>query len=299
MLLSKIDHFLDYLRTEKRASKHTLEAYSHDLISFDTFFEKLSNKKMFDITALTHKHIRQYLAHLDELNYSKPSVRRKLSSIKSFIRFLRRENIIAKDPFHKLSLPKMPKKLPKIITQETLENILDTPFEKDWKGYRDKAILEWLYSTGLRVSEIASLKKSSIDFTEKIFRVLGKGRKERLVPLGRKALDAYNEYLNELSTQSSFIYDRDALFVNYKGEKLGVRGIQYLVKKRMDKMASGLNISPHHFRHSFATHMLNAGADLRSIQEILGHAYLSSTQIYTHVSIERLKDVYKKAHPRS
>lgn len=294
-----VDLFLKYLRAERNYSQHTIDSYASDLTHCLSFMEESSLSQAFSLQQLTHHDMRYYLAHLVDLGYARSTMARRLSAMKSLVKFLLREERLDKDPLQQVISPKKPKNLPKVIHQDQLIQVLDSGFEQTWLGFRDKAILEFLYAAGARVSELASLQISQLDLHQQQMRVIGKGSKERLLPLGRKAVEAYQSYADYLRASKIVVQDSEAVFVNRQGGRLSVRGIQRIVRKRMLTMAQLARVSPHALRHSFATHLLNAGADLRSVQELLGHAHLSTTQIYTHVSVERLKDVYDKAHPRS
>jgi tyrosine recombinase XerC len=236
------------------------------------------------------------MAEMRQRNYSKRTVARKLASLRSFFRFLRREGYIKSDPAADISSPKLDKKLPKFLDVGKINTLIEKPDTSNLGGMRDRAILETLYSTGIRVSELVGLDMSDIDQIGGVVKVLGKGSKERIVPIGEKALDAIRKYNDKKDRRSR---SRDAAFLNNRGGRLTDRSVRRMIDKYIKACAIEEKISPHSLRHSFATHLLDRGADLRSVQELLGHMNLSTTQIYTHVTTERLKSVYDKAHPRA
>jgi tyrosine recombinase XerC len=245
--------------------------------------------------------VRAYLAFLNEKQYSKATIARKLATLRSFYKFLVKRNQLTSNPVVAVRTPKQDKKLPRFLDYEEIKKLLDTPSLDNWLGARDRAIMETLYSTGIRVSELVALNMDDIDFLGEVVHVRGKGKKERIAPIGSSALQViqhYMEYRNKRS-QNNVNFDSKVLFVNKHGRRLSTRS----VRRKMDKYLkmAGLDpaISPHTLRHSFATHMLNNGADLRSVQELLGHQSLSTTQVYTHLTTTKLKDVYENAHPRS
>ncbi len=295
----EVELFLKYLNQEQNASKHTLNNYAMDLNHCFAFFEEHCPSQVGKVKDVSHHLMRMYLAHLTDLEYARATMARRLSAMRSLIKFLQREDRLEHNPLHRVLTPKRKKPLPKVISQDVLQELLDASFEKTWQGYRDKALMECLYSTGVRVGELVSLTRSQMNCANRTMVVQGKGQKERMVPLGHKALEAYRDYQQHLQASSCQVKDEEAPFVNRSGGSLSVRGIQRIVQKRMLKIAQIAHVTPHALRHSFATHMLDAGADLRSIQELLGHAHLSTTQIYTHVSLERLRKVYNEAHPRA
>lgn len=284
------DKFLNYLKIEKNYSPHTLTNYERDLKELESFLE--NNFKNIDIKEIDYFILRKFLVFLSS-QISKRSMARKISTLKSFFKFLVREGIIENNPAVSLIYPRQEKKLPTFLTEEEVDKLLESIKGEDFITLRDKAILEFLYSCGARVSEVINLKKEDIDLIGGIVKVKGKGKKERILPLGEPAIRAIRKYLDKRKDNSSF------LFVNYKGEKLSDRGVRLILEKYIKKLAFKFRVSPHTLRHSFATHLLNRGADLRSVQELLGHSSISTTQIYTHLSIDRLKKIYEKAHPRA
>ena len=282
-----IEKFMRYLEIEKNYSPHTVLNYRLDLEGFKGF---LGGAPLENVDYLT---LRKYLAMLKEKNLSVRTIARRLSTLRSFFKFLTREGHLKTNPTLSLSSPKQEKHLPVFLTEDEATKLMEAVVAKDERGLRDKAVLETFYSTGIRISELAGLKVDDIDFIGSVVKVLGKGRKERIVPIGEQAIRAIRTYLEKRKKQS------EALFLNKSGKRMTVRGIRNLVQKYVLIASMKHGISPHTLRHSFATHLLNRGADLRSVQELLGHVNLSTTQIYTHLTTERLKIVYDKAHPRA
>jgi tyrosine recombinase XerC len=285
-----IEKFIRYLEIEKNYSPHTILNYKLDLDGFNFFLADIEIEKVDYLT------LRKYLAVLKEKNLGSRTVSRRLSSLRSFFRFLTREGYLKTNPILVLSSPKLEKHLPSFMTEEEVTKLIESAFaknEKDERGLRDRAILETFYSAGLRISELVGLDLEDIDFIGGIIKVMGKGRKERIVPVGDTAITAVRKYLDRRKKQS------EALFLNKNGRRIGARGVRNIVKKYISLAGIKQGVSAHTFRHSFATHLLNRGADLRTVQELLGHANLSTTQIYTHLTTERLKNVYDKAHPRA
>jgi len=286
-----IEKFLNYLKVEKNYSEHTVINYNIDLKDFLNFIQS-NFKENIDIKNIDYFLLRKFLGYLTEKNLNKKTLSRKISTLKSFFKFMIREGYINNNPASSLIYPRIDKSLPKFLTEEEIKKILDLP-KDDFCGLRDKAILEFLYSTGARVSEMVSLKISDIDLISGIAKVMGKGRKERLLPLGEPAILSIKKYLDLRKDNSPYF------LVNKNGKPLTDRGVRYILYKYIKKYALSFKISPHIFRHSFATHLLNRGADLRSVQELLGHSSISTTQVYTHLTIDSLKKVYEKAHPRA
>lgn len=285
-----IPKFLTYLEVEKNASSHTIASYLIDLKQARDF---LANK---DVQKIERLDVRKYLAHLKGKDLKKRSVARKLSALRSFFRFLMRDGYVNSNPLAGISAPKLEKFLPIFLDVRKVSKLIESPDPKSILGIRDRAILETLYSTGIRVSELVSLNLDRVDFIGGVIKVLGKGKKERIVPIGDRALRKIREYLTKRTRQRK---SATVLFLNKNNKRLTDRGVQNLIKKYIRIIALRENVSPHTFRHSFATHLLDKGADLRSVQELLGHASLSTTQIYTHITTEHLKSVYDKAHPRA
>lgn len=299
-----IDKFLNYLKVEKNMSQHTIINYSIDLRDFAKFLGDSA-----EIDNVDYLMIRKFLADLKAKNYSRRTVARKIACLRSFFKFLYREGHIKSNPISGVSTPKLDKKLPVFLDEAEVIKLLEAPNEQDLTGLRDRAILETLYSSGLRVSELIGLNIDSIDFIGGVLKVFGKGKKERLAPIGDRALKAIRSYLEKRGDAKPVPArhlpnrqtggDKKAVFLNKSRSRLTDRSVRRILKKYIHIASLREDISPHTLRHSFATHLLNRGADLRSVQELLGHMNLSTTQIYTHVTTERLKAVYDKAHPRA
>jgi len=285
-----IEKFIRYLEIEKNYSSHTILNYKLDLEDFKTYLAESPLEKV------DYLSLRKYLAILKEKNLGNRSVGRRLSALRTFFKFLSREGYLKVNPILMLSSPKLDKHLPSFMTEEEVAKLIESAFAKDVDdefGLRDRAILETFYSTGMRISEVSGLNLDDVDFFSGIAKVLGKGKKERIVPIGDTAINAIRRYMDKRKKQAS------ALFLNKNGTRIGTRGVRNVVGKYLKAVGMRQGISPHTFRHSFATHLLNRGADLRTVQELLGHANLSTTQIYTHLTTERLKSVYDKAHPHA
>lgn len=282
-----INKFISYLEIEKNYSRHTLLNYRLDLIELGSFIAEIPWERV------DYPLLRKYLAQLRTKQYRSRTLARKLSSLRSFFRFLHREGLIKNNPALLVMSPRMEKRLPKFLTEEETARFIESPSHETWQGRRDRAIFEMLYSTGIRVSELVGLDVSGVDLISNMVKVAGKGKKERLVPIGDKAVTAIKDYLDHRKGQSP------VLFLNKNGTRLSDRGVRNIIHKYIHAASLNQNISPHVLRHTFATHLLNRGADLRSVQELLGHAHLSTTQIYTHVTTDRLKKVYNQAHPRA
>ncbi len=286
-MLSLIQKYLAYLEVEKNYSAHTILNYKLDLQEFAKFTGDLSVDK------IEYTNLRRFLAKMREEQLKPRSVARKLSSLRSFFRYLQREKIVAKNPAALLVTPKLDKPLPHFLSEEEALKLIEAPKSDKLSDARDKAIFEVLYSTGMRVSELVGLDVDDVDFISNIARVMGKGKKERIVPIGDTALEVLKKYLD------TRVYQSSAMFLNKSGGRLTDRSVRNIINKFILKEAMRQHVTPHMFRHSFATHLLNRGADLRSVQELLGHVNLSTTQIYTHLTTEKLKSVYNKAHPRA
>ncbi len=289
--------FLKYLEFEKRFSPHTITAYRTDLEQFFTYF--YTTYELSEPTEVQHFHIRSWMVTLMEQKISTRSINRKLSTLKTYFRFLLRRNEISRNPMAKVIPPKVGKRLPVFIHQEHIELLFEQiEFGTDFSGVRDRTILELLYVTGMRRSELIGLKVRDIDFSQTCVKVLGKGNKERLIPFGPKLGDVLRRYMSireeafpELSTERLFLTD--------KGKELYPKLVYNLVRKYMSYITTVEQKSPHVLRHSFATHLSDNGADLNAIKALLGHANLAATQIYTHNSVEKLKRVYNQAHPKA
>lgn len=289
------ESFLRYLEEQKRYSKHTVVNYQNDLDSFFAFLEKESITSFHDIDFHV---IRNYLSHLYDLKYSKGTISRHISSLRSFYKYLLKEKVVDKNPMIFISNPKQDKKLPKFLYENEVEKLLAIPALDTPKGIRASLILEFLYSTGVRVSELCNVKLADISRSDKTIKVSGKGEKDRIVFYGNRLEELLELYLEEARP---YFYKRaiDYLFLNDSGNQLQDRRVRSILEEVLKKGEMKFHISPHTLRHSFATHMLNNGADLKTVQELLGHEDLSTTQIYTHISNERLRSVYLSAHPRA
>lgn len=286
-----IEKFINYLRVEKNSSPHTVTNYTIDLEAFALF---LGDK---DISSVDHLTLRRFLAQMREKNYAKRTVARKLASLRTFFKFLYREGHIKTNPITAVSTPKLDKRLPVVLDEGKVARLIEAPQTGDPAGLRDRAILETLYSTGIRVSELVGLDTGDVDHISGVIKVLGKGRKERISPIGDRASNAIRKYVD--SRNELKVRDKDAVFLNKSGKRLTDRSVRRIIDKHIKAASINEHISPHSLRHSFATHLLDRGADLRSVQELLGHMNLSTTQIYTHVTMERLREAYDKAHPRA
>ncbi len=288
-----IGKFLRYLEIERNASGHTVLNYKLDLFDFKKFLQDKPAEKVDYLT------LRKYLVYLKESNLTNRTISRRISCLRSFYRFLFREGLVKSNPVLMLSSPKQDKMLPIFLTENEVEKLIETPDKGEVSGLRDRAILETLYSTGMRVSELVSLNNDDVDSLGTTVTVMGKGKKERMLPIGDKAINAINKYRSARSARNKTKREIKALFLNKNNGRLSDRGIRKIMDKHIRTASLRSGVSPHTLRHSFATHLLDRGADLRSVQELLGHANLSTTQIYTHLTTEKLKSVYQKAHPRA
>ncbi len=283
--------------TARNLSRHTIDAYRRDLGQFVRFVADVSRVEDPTPREFTATAVRRFVASLAASRFARRSVQRKLAAVKSFARFLVARRALDANPTVGLSAPKAEKRLPSFLTRKETERLFTEPRTAEPVDLRDRALLEVLYSTGVRLSELVGLRRDDVDLDGGYVRVMGKGRKERLIPIGRAAVTAVRRYLDVRDDARG---ERGApLFTNGRGGALSGRSVQRIVAKRLGQVSEARQLSPHVLRHTFATHLLDAGADLRAVQELLGHASLSSTQIYTHVTTERLKKIYKKSHPRA
>ena len=302
-----LTQFLEHLRYERNVSEHTLRNYASDLNQFLDYLAPANpstgKRKAPEVQQIDHITIREWLSTLHSAQKKKASVARKLAAVRTFFQFLVREGILELNPAKLVSTPRLEKRLPKHLSIEEAIKFIETPDAETDLGKRDRAMLELLYATGVRVSELTQIDLADVDFKNQLVRVTGKRRKERIVPFGDPAGEALKDYLGVrekfLSQARITLREPEALFLNYQGTRITTRSVGRMVEKYIRICAGMHNISPHALRHSFATHLLDSGADLRDIQELLGHARLSSTQIYTHVSMEKLIEVYDKAHPKA
>jgi integrase/recombinase XerC len=293
-----VDEFLTHLRAHQNFSSHTVESYGLDLRQFLAFLE---TERITEFTAINYRTIRQFLAALKEKEFAKTSVARKLACLRSFFKFLSREGYLSRNPVLTITTPKREKHLPQFLYPNEINALLAIPDTLTKLGIRDRAILEVLYAGGLRLMELVNLKLRDLDLARGYLRVWGKGAKERLAPIGIPAQQAVEQYLQKARPLllPSDAPPVDAVFLNYRGTRLSGRGIQRMLDKYLKVMALNRKISPHTLRHTFATHLLDNGADLRAVQELLGHVDISTTQIYTHLTKERIRAVYLKNHPRA
>jgi len=293
--------YIEYLDSIKNYSDHTIKSYSDDI---SQFIEYLSVNSIDDITSITYRDVRYYYSHLSNYKtnqgrgYKAQSIMRKISSLRTFYQYLLRKELLESNPFALLEPPKKEVKLPKFLYFNELEKIISSIDRTTVLGLRDYMIFELFYATGVRVGEIVNIKVSDIDFSNQMIRVFGKGSKERLVPINSVCKQVINEYIEE-SRPSLLKGESDYLLLNNRGKSLTTRGIRYILDQVVLKSGVNIGISPHMLRHTFATHLLDEGADLRVVQELLGHERLETTQIYTHVTKHRLQEVYLKAHPRA
>lgn len=291
------DSFEKYIKNEKRYSQYTLKAYTNDLDQFRLFCE--NNLNLIELPSVNSKNIRSYIVHLLDTGLSENSLNRKLSTLKSFYKYLLKEGIIESNPLDHIKRLKKKKKLPEFLTEEQLNRLFDEiEFSNDFTGVRDKLIIEMIYDTGIRVSELIYLKVQNIDTKLRTIKVLGKRNKERIIPYPETlnlTIFNYQKLVNELISDCKSPY----FFLTSKGDKLYPELVYRIVKKYLSIITSMSKRSPHVLRHTFATHLLNNGADLNAIKELLGHANLAATQVYTHNSFEKLNTIYKQAHPRA
>ncbi|MFM1825931.1 MAG: hypothetical protein RLZZ37_566 [Actinomycetota bacterium] len=296
-----LEDFLEYLKIEKNRSENTIRSYQTDL---ELLLEFVNNKGVLSFNKISTELIKEWIISLKKNQISNTTISRRISSVKVFFNYLIKNNLIEINPTLKVIAPKLNKVLPNILGQKQAEQLLDQAaiYEIEEESIdiriRDYAILEVLYSTGIRVSELVGLNIHDVNFNNLTLKVLGKGRKERVVPFGIPAREALDKYLNEARNKFN---DKNslALFLGQRGSRLNVRQVRRILNKAMSQIENGKEISPHDLRHSAATHMLEAGADLRIVQELLGHSSLATTQKYTHVTIERLREVFANAHPRA
>jgi integrase/recombinase XerC len=306
LLHDLIEQFIEYLRHQKRYSLHTIRNYQIDLRQFSEFVTLREERPEGEnsnagIGMIDSQVMRTYLGSLYG-QFRRSTIARKLSAVRSFFLFLERKGLTKWNPAADIATPKLEKYMPTYLLVDEVFRLLERPEKEKPLGLRDLAILEVLYSCGFRVSELEALTISSIDFDERLVRVIGKGDKERIVPIGRQALQAVRNYLEAtqyLRRRSVYISRDEPLFINFRGGALSGRSIGRIIKKYAIESGLTADVSPHSMRHTFATHLLDGGADLRAVQELLGHESLSTTQKYTHVSLDRLMEVYDKAHPRS
>jgi tyrosine recombinase XerC len=291
----RIDEFLAYLEHERNASPHTIGAYGRDLAQLEAY---LAEKRVV-WSAAGNVVLRGFLAGFYEKKRAKSTIGRKLAAVRSFYDYAVRRKWIETNPARVLATPRQDRKVPSFLSEDEMTRFLDLPSSENPLDLRDRAALEFLYASGIRVSELTAVNLEDVSFSERLVRVRGKGKKERLVPFGRTAENSLRTWLRARSELLGERLGQDALFLNYRGGRLTSRSVERIVGKYIRRTAVTRHISPHSLRHSFATHLLGRGADLRAIQELLGHASLATTQKYTHLDLKQLLDVYKKSHPRS
>jgi integrase/recombinase XerC len=294
-----IDGFLRYLKVERNASELTLKSYSEDFNSLQDYLRdrvgEVSSPAELDVATL-----RGYVAYLHECDYSKATIARRLACLRSFLRYCQREGLVTSNPAKALRTPRAGRKLPHFLTGEQIVQLLEAPPANEPEGLRDRALLETMYSAGLRVAELVGLNLDHWDRDANILRVFGKGKKERIAPVGRHAAKALYDWLEvRQPADDAKPADRAAVFLNRFGTRLTTRSVGRMLEKYLNLTGLDQHTSPHTLRHTFATHLLDGGADLRSVQEMLGHKSLTTTQIYTHVSTQRMRDTYEKAHPHA
>jgi tyrosine recombinase XerC len=291
----ELSQFLSSLKYEKNASPHTIDSYQRDLLQLAGYLEE-RNVKLREIDNIV---LRGFLARLQEKKNKKSTVARKLAAIRSFLQFCMKKKWVEDNPAKVVATPKQEKHVPSFLSEDEMAKFLDLPDSRQPLDLRDKCVLELLYATGIRVSELVGINLEDVDFTERLIRIRGKGKKERLVPFGKKAEDSLSSYILARVQLNRGEVDEGAMFLNYRGERLTARSVERIVDKYIRITALRRKISPHSLRHSFASHLLSRGADLRVIQELLGHESLATTQKYTHLDLRQLLKVYKKSHPRS
>lgn len=291
--------FLKYLQFEKRFSPLTVKSYENDLAQFFMYLEAQYGKT--ELEDITHFFIRSWIVSLMDAKITNKSISRKISTLRSFFRFLMKEQVVTQNPMLKIIAPKIPKRLPEFVSKENMENLfMNDVFEKGYEGIRDKLVIELFYATGMRRAELVGLKNSSIDFGNDTIKVLGKRNKERIVPMAPSLVTLLKQYQLD---RSNFLKDNDKksefLILDNHCNQIYDKLVYRIVKKRLSAVTTSKKKSPHVLRHTFATHMLNNGADINVIKEILGHSSLAATQVYTHNTIDKLKKIYKQAHPKA
>lgn len=300
-LEQSLKKFLVSLALERNYSENTVKAYNSDLVQLEQFLQQQLGRKQLSVRELNRLSIRHYLSTLHRKKYNSHSIMRKLTAIRSFCRYLCRQGLLPSNPATGLIPARGQKRLPSFLEVTQAARVMDLPDRKKVIGLRDLAILELLYGTGIRLMELVGLNLTDVDLVGEVIKVRGKGKKERILPLGRKAQQALESYLDrrsELSVKGRRP-SRTAVFLNYQGGRISARSVRRMVTGYLRQVSEKSHLSPHLLRHTFATHMLDAGADLRAVKELLGHASLSSTQIYTHVTVEKLRRIYDQAHPRA
>jgi len=292
-----LDKFLIYLQKERNYSDHTLVAYRFDILQFIDFLDEYSNTRFSNLDKVDKQTIRHFLGKEFEAGLSSRTVARRLASLKSFFKFLVSNKIVSNNPAYLVRSPKTPKSIPGFLSEKLIETLMTMPPSDTTIGIRDRAILELFYSTGMRLSELVNLKLGDFAIDNRMVKVLGKGKKERLIPFGDRAAARLMTYLKRRGIGFKTGDINTPIFVNSKGWQLHPSTVQRRIRKYLKILSEGTQFGPHTLRHSFATHLMDRGADIRAVKELLGHSSLSSTQIYTHVQPERMKKIYKKSHP--
>ncbi len=292
--MNYIDEYIEYLKYQRNYSKHTYDSYKDMLNKFNDYLTQYN----ITLTNFTYEDVKNYLRKLDKKKLSRSSICKNISILKSFYKYLFTKNYISSNPFYTVSLPKKEKKLPKFIYYNELEDLFSKPDLNSDLGIRNRLILELLYATGIRISELVNIKISNINFSNKSIKVLGKGKKERIVYYGDYAKEYLELYLKKCR-EKLIKKNNDYLILNNNGNKITERGVALIINNIIKKTNIKTKISPHTFRHTFATHLLNEGCDILTVQQLLGHESLKATQIYTHITDDRLKDVYLHCHPRA
>jgi tyrosine recombinase XerC len=292
-----LDKFLIYLLKERNYSDHTLVAYRFDILQFIDFLDEYSNTRFSNLDKVDKQTIRHFLGKEFEAGLSSRTVARRLASLKSFFKFLVSNKIVSNNPAYLVRSPKTPKSIPGFLSEKLIETLMTMPPSDTTIGIRDRAILELFYSTGMRLSELVNLKLGDFAIDNRMVKVLGKGKKERLIPFGDRAAARLMTYLKRRGIGFKTGDINTPIFVNSKGWPLHPSTVQRRIRKYLKILSEGTQFGPHTLRHSFATHLMDRGADIRAVKELLGHSSLSSTQIYTHVQPERMKKIYKKSHP--
>jgi integrase/recombinase XerD len=290
-----VGRFLTHLEVERGVSPNTVRAYSSDLARYLEWAERAG----VDPLTLTHRQMRRYLAEMDQAKYARRTVARRLSAVRSFFAYLVAENVVSSDPASVLLSPKLPARLPRIVPPEELQGLLDCVETSTPAGLRDAAILELLYASGARVGELSTVRLGDLDLAQGQMRVIGKGDKERIVPIHRVAQSKLRAYLDRGRPELRRPGSPETVFLSVRGNRCSEDALRRIFKRHLTRAGVAMGLSPHAVRHTFATHLLEAGADLRTVQELLGHVALSTTQIYTHLGMARLKDVHRTAHPRA
>ncbi len=289
-----VDRFLEHISVERRLSPHTVKAYDADLAHYLDWADRAE----VDPAHPGHRDMRRYLAELDRLGYARRTISRRLSAVRAFMAFLTEAGIVDSDASLVVSAPRVPRRLPNIMPEAVLRMLLDAPDPSRATGLRDRAILETLYATGMRVSELTGMRLGQLDLDQGVITVMGKGSRERRLPLHQFAVRRLREYLDRgrptLAKSAS-----DAVFLSTRGNPIGTDAVRRIIKTHLAAVGETSHITPHTLRHTFATHLLEQGADLRTVQELLGHVALSTTQFYTHVSTRRLREIHRRAHPRA